>query len=574
LAAKGFASKDTAMSLFGTIQQASGALQASQIGLQVVGNNIANANTPGYIRQELQQASATAVREGGLIKGHGVRLTGIVQIIDQALIERMFDAQTALKGSETLQKAYSQLEELTTDLNNTGLNKQFSLFNNALHELSAQPGDSSLRDFVILQGDTLANSIRRIRKESIERRELWNNDLHQMSDQINRLTKRIAKLNLDIATIEGGGLIHSDATGLRDQRYRDLEELSEIVDINVQEQESGTVSIFIGGDYLVSNGNFREVYTAYSNTTGGNEVRIIETDSKLQAKSGKLAATITARDVVFGDYVDSLDDITAALIRSVNDVHSQGQGRQGHSELVSSVPTEAGVPLDDAGLPWLPRNGTFDMSLVDEQGQVISNHRISVRMLDQVTDSTINSIAAEINAITGITASVTREGRLEILSDSPTAEFTFGEDTSGFLAAAGINTFFVGTSGVDIAVNDKLKNDSDFLSISRGGIGEDTDILTELIDLVDRPLDHMDGRSVRRSYEESVAGLGQQISLQESSTEGLRNFYGTPQSQHLAITGVNIDEESIKMITYQRAFQATSRVIKTASEMLDLLVTL
>lgn len=562
------------MGLFGTIQQSSGALQAAQIGLQVVGNNIANANTPGYVRQQLQQSSAEAVRIGGLIRGHGVRPTGIVQVVDKALAERMFNAKTDLAGAESLDKAYSQLEELTTDLNNEGLNQQLSMFNNALHELSAQPGDSSLRDFVILQAETLTQNIQRSREGALARRELWNSDLETIGEQINRLTERVARLNLEIATIEGGGLVHSDATGLRDQRYKDLEELATYVDINVQEQESGAVSIFVGGDYLVSNGNYREVYTAYGKTTGGNEIRIIETDSPLQASSGILAATQTARDTIFGEYVDSLDDMAAALIRSVNEVHSQGQGRTGYQELLSSVAADTGVPLEDAGLAWVPRNGTFDLSVVDEHGEVISDHRISVRMLGQVSDSTISSIVADIDAIDGLTASVTAEGRIEILSDSPTSSFTFGQDTSGFLAAAGINTFFVGSSGLDIDVNDTLKQDADFLAISYGGIGEDTDALTGLLDLIDQPLDHLDGRSVRDSYETLVGGLGQKISLQQSATEGLRNFYATLQSQHLAITGVNIDEESIKMITYQRAFQASSRVIATASEMLELLVTL
>jgi flagellar hook-associated protein 1 FlgK len=562
------------MGLLGTIQQSSGALQLAQVGLQVVGNNIANANTPGFIRQQLEQASSVAVREGNLIKGLGVRPVGIVQVVDRALAERMFGAKTALAGAETLQRAYSQLEELTTDLDNSGLGQQLSLFNNALHELSAQPGDSSLRDFVILQGDTLASNLRNQREQALERRELWNGELGQMTDQINRLTERIGRLNLEIATIEGGGLIHSDATGLRDQRYRDLEELADIVNINIQEQESGAVSVFVGGDYLVSNGIFREVYSAYSNAAGGNEIRIIETDSPLQVSGGRMASTIIARDHVFNDYVVALDEVTTNLIRSVNEVHSQGQGRQGYSSLISSVAAQTGVPLVDAGLPWLPRNGTFEISVVDSAGQPVSNHRIAVRMLGQVTDSTIRSIADQIDAIDGIAASVTSEGRLEILAESPTSSFTFGEDTSGFLAAAGINTFFVGTSALDIAVHDKLKQDEDLLAISSGGIGEDTDILTRLIDIVDQPLEQLEGRSVREAYEETVAGLAHKISLQDSATEGLRGFFGTLQSQHMAITGVNIDEESIKMITYQRAFQASSRVIATASEMLELLVSL
>ena len=562
------------MSLLGTIQQSSGALQAAQIGLQVVGNNIANANTPGYIRQQLEQSSAAAVRIGGLIKGHGVRPTGIVQVVDKALAERMFHAKTSLSGSESLQKAYTQLEEITTDLNNTGLSHQFSLFNNSLHELSAQPGDSSLREFVILQGETLASNIQRTREDVLARRELWNGELEDMASQINRLTERIAGLNLEIASIEGGGLIRSDATGLRDQRYRDLQELAEFVDINVQEQESGTVSVFVGGDYLISNGIHREVYSAYNHSSEGNEIRVVETDSPLQAKEGILAATMTARDQVFGDFVTRIDSMAASLIRSVNEVHSQGQGRQGYEQIVTSIKSDTGVPLVNAGLPWDPRNGSFDMNVVDEQGQLISSHRINVQRLGQVTDSTVRSIVADIDSIAGIQASVTSDGKIEIVSESPTARFTFGEDTSGFLAAAGINTFFSGRSGFDIEVNELLVQDSDYLAISRGGIGEDTASLAALIDLVDQPVDHLDGRSVREAYEDSVAGLGQKIALQENATEGLRNFYATLESQHLAITGVNIDEESIRMIAYQRAFQASSRVIATASEMLELLVSL
>ena len=562
------------MGLLGTIQQSSGALQAAEIGLQVVGNNIANANTPGYIRQQLQQSSASGVRVGGLIKGHGVRTTGITQVVDEALAERMFNAQTSLAGSETLELAYSQLEELTSDLNNTGLSQQLTLFNNSLHELSAQPGDSALRDFVVLQGETLASSIKRTRNDVLERRELWNGELEDMVAEINRLTERIAKLNLDISTIEGGGVVRSDATGLRDQRYRDLQELSKFVDINMQEQESGSVTVFVGGDYLINNSIRREVYSAYNQNTEGNEIRIIETDSPLQAKEGTLVSTMTARDRVFGDFAANIDSLAASLIRSVNEVHSQGQGRRGYDRLISSNIADSGVPLEEAGLPWEPRNGSFDMNVVDERGQVISSHRINVQRLGQVDDSTITSIVADIDAIEGIQASVTSDGRIEILSDSPTARFTFGEDTSSFLAAAGINIFFEGRGGFDIKVNDTLVEDSDYLAISSSGIGEDTDALAQLIDLVDEPLDQLEGRSIRGSYEGIVSSLGQKIALQQNATEGLKNFYSTLESQHLAITGVNIDEESIRMIAYQRAFQASSRVIATASEMLELLVAL
>lgn len=562
------------MSLFGTIQQSKGALQAAQIGLQVVGNNIANANTPGYIRQKLQLASAESTRVGGLIKGHGVRPTGIVQFVDRALVERMINAKTALSGADVSQKAYGQLEELTNDLNEGGLSNQLSLFNNSLHELSSQPNDLALRDFVILQGETLADRLRQSRQDAIDRRERWNGELNQMSTDINRLLERIAELNLEIATLEGGGLVRSQASGLRDERYRNLEELGQYMNLNIQEQASGSVAVFVGGDYLVSNGNFREVYTGFNPEDGRGEIRIVATDSPLQIREGSIASTIAARDEVFNPYIDSLDEVASALIRSVNEVHSQGQGRSGYEQLLSSVSSTTGVPLEAAGLAFEPRNGTFDVNVVDPDGQTISNHRISVRMLGQVTDSTVNSIVADLDAIEGIAASVTRQGRILIESESPAVRFTFGEDTSGFLAAAGINTFFAGSNALDIAVNPVLKEEPDFLAVSAGGIGQDTEILSQMIDLVNQPLAYLDGRSLLESYENHITKLGQQANLQTSAADGLRDFYNTLQAQHLSITGVNIDEESILMISYQRAFQASSRVIQTASEMLELLVTL
>ncbi|WP_404304435.1 flagellar hook-associated protein FlgK [Neorhodopirellula lusitana] len=562
------------MGLFGTIQQSAGALNVAQIGLQVVGNNIANANTEGYIRERLEQTPAAAFRLGGLILGQGVRPTGVTQVIDQALAERMFNAKTDVEGAQALQSAYNQLEELTADLDGSGLNEQFSLFNNALHDLSTQPNDSAMREFVLIQGESLATSLQSARNSAGDMQDSWNGELSDMATQINSLTEQIAQLNVDIATIEGGRALGSDATGLRDQRYLALEELASYVSINWQEQETGNVSVFVGGDYLVNNSNQREVYAAYDESAGGIEVRIQETDAALPVKGGKLGAAMEARSGVFGDYIDGLDQMATQLIRRINEVHSQGQGRDGFESVEGSYGSEPGVPISSAGFPFEPGNGSFDINLVDTDGELISSNRITVRNLNELGDSTVNSIAEEINQIEGISASVSGDGKLRIESDSPTAKFTFGEDTSGFLTSAGINTFFVGTSAKDIAVNSVIKEDIDLLAISSGGIGQDTDTLYNMLDLIDEPDDKLDGRSVTGLYENMLSTLGREANLQASASEGLGSFYETLRSQHLAITGVNIDEESIKLIAYQRAFQASSRVISTATEMLDILMAL
>ncbi|MEM9589441.1 MAG: flagellar basal body rod C-terminal domain-containing protein, partial [Planctomycetota bacterium] len=307
---------------------------------------------------------------------------------------------------------------------------------------------------------------------------------------------------------------------------------------------------------------------------GGQEERIRKTDSPLETQSGILEATVEALNSLYGDYIDELDDVASALIRSVNEIHTQGQGRKGFDEVTSAYSADTGVPLVSAGLPFTPSNGSFDVQVVDDDNDLISTQRIQVRRLGQIGDSTVQSIVQDLNAIDGIDASITSDGRVHLESSSPSSSFTFSDDTSGFLASVGLNTFFVGEDAGNIEVNSVIRQDSSYLSVSKTGIGQDTDALIDLVDLVDRPLDHLDGRSVRGVYEQTVNELGQKISLQKSTTEAQRNFYATLQSQHLATTGVNLDEEAIKMIAYQRAFQASSRVITTANEMLDILVNL
>ena len=81
------------MSLFGSIQMGSNTLQAMQIGLQVVGNNIANANTPGYIRQEAEFIPAGVQKQGSLILGLGVKVNGITEQIDKFVQARLVGAR-------------------------------------------------------------------------------------------------------------------------------------------------------------------------------------------------------------------------------------------------------------------------------------------------------------------------------------------------------------------------------------------------------------------------------------------------------------------------------------------------
>ena len=149
------------MSLVSAINKAVSGLNVSQIGLQTVGNNIANANTPGYIRQELVQVAGEAIQVGGLLHGTGARPIGIVQQIDKALAERLRNATSELSANNGLADAHSKLESLISELGDFDLSSQLSSFNASVHDLSNQPGDFALKQLVVLQGQNLADHVHR-----------------------------------------------------------------------------------------------------------------------------------------------------------------------------------------------------------------------------------------------------------------------------------------------------------------------------------------------------------------------------------------------------------------------------
>src|SRR6185369_5804091 len=126
------------MSLFGTIQNAGNALNAAQIGLQVTGNNIANANTPGYIRERVVLMPSPTQRLGNLLLGSGVKVHSIVQEIDQFLEDQFRSASSDVSNSEIQENTYAQLEGLVGELSSSDLSTSLTKFFNSIQDILNQ----------------------------------------------------------------------------------------------------------------------------------------------------------------------------------------------------------------------------------------------------------------------------------------------------------------------------------------------------------------------------------------------------------------------------------------------------
>jgi len=565
------------MSLFSSIQLAKNALSAAQIGLQIAGNNIANANTPGYIRQELALTPAPTQRQGRLVLGLGVEIKAVTQKIDQFLEERFRSATSDLANSEAQESAYLQLESLIGELSDTDLSTSLNNLFGAIHDILNQPESTSVRNMAVLQGQTLARDISRLSQRVREVRDDVNTRILDSAANVNRLLAKIASLNVQISSTEGGDTSESDAVGLRDERGLALGELASIIGIRTDEQPNGTVTVFAGGQYLVFEGAYRELTTVVSTDRGMAvaELRVASTDSPISTSSGELAGLYSARDEILGGFLDRLDDFARTLIFEFNKTYSSGQGLKGNAALTSEFTVnDTAVALDQAGLEFTPVNGSFQVQVRNKQTGLTNTTDVLVPLSGLSDDMTLQGLAAALDAIDGISAETTPSRGLTIRADSPNLEFAFANDSTGVLAALGLATFFTGSTAQNMDVSSVVRDDPAKFAASRTGIGEDTDTAVELANFLDKELETQDGATLAFLYDRMTGETTQGAAVSRAVADGLRVFEQTLEGQHMAISGVSLDEEAVRMITYQRMFQASARFIATVSEMLDVLVNL
>lgn len=564
------------MSLFGSIQLGANALNAAQIGLNVTGNNIANASTEGYLRQEAILQTAPGQRLGNLVFGLGVEVAGVVQRVDKLLERRLHTATSDLEQSETQESAYSQLEAVIAELSEQDLSTSLTKFFSSLHDVANQPENVAVRHLAVLSGKALTHDIRtledRVRDIQIE----TNQRVVASAGEINNLVEEIADLNVKIVSIENGGTLNSDAVGLRDQQLVAINKLAELVEIRAIEQPNGSTAVYAGGDILVFDNLYNEVEVVEgSEGPLTSVIHIKRTAAPLAANAGKLAGLYQARDTILGGFIDGLDDLSRALIFEFNKAHSSGQGLSGFTEVTSEFALSDGdLALDSAELPFSPVNGSLEVQVFNSQTGLTETHDVFIQLNGLDTDTSANDLIASLDAIDGLSASLTPTGHLQIQTDSPHLELAFANDSSGVLAALGINTFFSGQSANDISVNTRLQADPGKLAVSTGGIAADAANIEILAGFQDRPLEDHNGSTLSLVYEQLIATTTQGAAVNRSVAEGLRVFQQTLEGQKLAKSGVSIDEEAVKMIEYQRVFQATARYIQTISDLLEVLINL
>jgi flagellar hook-associated protein 1 FlgK len=499
------------LSIFDTLGIGRSGLLAHQRAIQVTSNNIANVNTPGYTRQRpvFHALNPSYLPDGFPISG-GVQIAEVERVFDAAIDEQLQQERSAHGFDTGREEALARIEGIFSELDGTGINAALSDFFNAFSDLSTAPDESAARQRVVESARSLVSLIRDADRRLSDMQTEANEEIRQTTREITDIASRIAELNRSIFAKEGQG-DGPAASGLRDQRSLLLHELGERIDFTSFERD-GQLSIFVGGGFMLVDGESAGGLSAQPSATDPTKLDVFQqllgqANGPITSRisSGSLAAAIDSRDSTVPGYRADLDAFAFSLAQRVNALH---------------YPDPA---------PALPA-GAF--GLVDDQ------------LRRFFVDSTQPVVAegADFAQVSGAASAIAIQA--DILSDARHVAAGTESLGAGLGAAPG--------DGRNAAAIAELATSS--ASVYRLG------------DAVGAPT----GPSATLGgYYDGVAGrLGAELQSTRLALQQEDLIISELEDRRGAISGVSIDEEVANLVRFERAYQASARVISTADELL------
>lgn len=562
------------MSLISALNIGSSALAVAQAQIQTTGNNIANAGNANYARETTgvsddpdQQVSP------GIFVGTGATLTDIQRQVDSALDARLNNATSDSQAANTTEQWLSQVENTFNALSGSDLSSQLQTFYGAWSNLANTPQDSGLRQVVLQDGQSVAQSFQTLRSQLGDIQSNLQQSMSAETQAADTLASQIAALNGQIVTAQGGTT--GTANSLLDQRDADISSLSQLMNVTTVEQPDGSVNVYAGSEPLVTGTTSAGVAEQQQTINGvAQEVAVFKSNGEaLPVTSGQIGALESAQTGISG-VISQLDSLASNLIYQVNEVHASGQGLDGYTSVTSTnavADPTAALNSPTTGLTNPPTNGSFVVHVTDAATGQQTSTLVQVSLTGQPSDTTLNSLAGSLSAIQGVSATV-NGGKLTIAATNSGQQITFSQDSSGVLASLGINSFFTGTDASDIAVNSTVANNVSLIAAAQNGDAADNTNAQAMAALATQPIAALNGASLNDTYQSMINGIATQVSTAKNNATATSDVQNTLQSQRDSLSGVSLDEETVNLLQQQTAYQGAAKLISVVDQMMQTLM--
>lgn len=308
------------------------ALQAFQRAITVTGNNVANANTPGYNRQRVELNSRAPQYYGNGWVGAGVDVSTVRRSFDQAGVNQLNASQSALGQLDAFKVYTDQLDNLFST-KGAGITAAVRGFFNAASDVANDPTSAAARQAFLGQAQTLASTL----QNTSQQLDAINGDINQRLSadvaQVNSYSQAIAQLN-DKITNSAGISQGQQPNDLLDQRDQLITQLSRYVSVSTTTDSNGAMNVFIGsGQALVLQGHANALTTVTNNFDPGRlEIGFANAAGNTFSDSfsgGEIGGLLAARTQLTDPLRNQLGQLTISLAQTVNQQQGLGLDQSG-----------------------------------------------------------------------------------------------------------------------------------------------------------------------------------------------------------------------------------------------------
>lgn len=382
-------------STFGGLNTAYRGLAAATAGLNVTGQNVANAGTAGYTRQRLDVSAAPAPARVGLGAltasgaGQGVNVDAVSRAADEMLDTRV--RSTAANAGYTVARAETLLniEAIMAEPGDRGVSARLDSFYAAWQDVANNPAEAAPSGVLLQESAALASQLRDSYGALEEAYTRGYTNLTSMAATLNSAASEVAELNGAIrSTLASGG----SANELMDRRSQLAGQIASLAGGSVRDSGNGMVEVLVGGNALVSGERAYRLTAEGSRTLDGaaaNPARLEWEGRSIRTvalSSGEAAGTISVLTPAnaagsggaIAEAAASYNAFTDQLVNTVNTIHRSGQSGDGRTGLdfftvTPGVPSARGLgvitnPADIASRT--PGTGGHNGSTADSIAQL------------------------------------------------------------------------------------------------------------------------------------------------------------------------------------------------------------
>lgn len=327
------------MSSFAGLSTALSGLVAQRYGLDTTGQNVANANTPGYSRQRViaepvnPANGQTAVFSRWDGPGSGVEVVDVQRITDALVDNRVRQERSTAEHMSASLAVWSRVDVALNEPSDIGVQAQLGRFWSAWQDLANDPGSAATRTQVLQTGASVVDALGSVTAEVTQ---AWGESrvqLQAMLGEVNAASAAVADLNGSIRKATAGG---ESPNELMDRRDALVVRLSELTGGTVRAGELGTVDVFVGGTAIVRGSTATPLALdgssalSMADAQAGTPIRVSGASGVgIDVPGGRIGAVLTALNETWVGVVAGLDGFANQLATAVNDVHRTGKDQTG-----------------------------------------------------------------------------------------------------------------------------------------------------------------------------------------------------------------------------------------------------